>query len=394
VGCSDDDCRKTLTCPTVGATSGDGGGTSSSSGGASSTSSVGGTGGGGASDGGGGAAPTYIAQAVAAGDSHSCAIVEQGRVVCWGDNADGQLGDGSFLGSTTPVPVSNLDGVVELALGGKHSCALRTDGSVWCWGDATFRQIGQFTDSGVPVAVTGVTNAGGIAAGANHNCAFLNGGTAMCWGAGAAGQLGHGLNPSSLQPVMVDSLSSVSGVAAGADYSCGLDVNFAVYCWGSAGTVSSGNTPSVINFLGSPGPPLAGTDLATTDAFACALRVDKPWCWGEGYQRAAGEVNLPNVIALEDSSGHVCALVQGGAVYCWGANDAGQIGNGLAGGSVASPTEVSALPGPASSLGPGSHHTCAVVQGSVACWGDNSAGQLGNGSLQPSTTPVPVSFIP
>lgn len=344
--------------------------------------------------GGGGAMPTYVAQAVASGDGHSCAIVEQGRVVCWGENGDGQLGDGTFVSSDTPVLVSNIDGVVELGLGSNHSCALRTDGSIWCWGDATFRQIGQSTDSGVPVAVTGVTNAGGLAAGSHHNCVYLNGGTAMCWGAGAAGQLGHGLNPSSLQPVMVNSLNSVSGISAASSYSCGLDVMSAVYCWGSAGTASSGNTPSVINYVGSPGPPLAGTELATTDTFACALRVDKPWCWGEGYQTAASEVNLPNVIDLVGSSGHVCALVQGGTLHCWGANDAGQIGGGTAGGSVPTPTQVVGLPGPVSSVGPGSHHTCAVVQGGVSCWGDNSSGQLGNGTKQASTAPVQVSFLP
>jgi len=391
-GCFEDDCTKTLTCPSDDSVGGSGAGTSSTGGAGASTNSVGGSGGGGG--GAGGHEPSYGATAVAAGDGHTCAIVAGGRVVCWGANDDGQLGNGTFMPSSTPVEVSNLDSVVQLALGSRHSCAVRADGSVWCWGDATFRQIGEATDAGVPISVPDVTNAAGVAAGAQHTCAYLNGGTAKCWGQGSSGQLGHGYNPHSSQPVAVDTLSSVSDLVGGADHSCAIDEQQAVYCWGSSGDVSSGNTPGLVFFVGSPGPPLSGSDLATTDTFACAVRVGKPWCWGTGYQADAVEVELTNVVRLDGSARHMCATIQNGNLHCWGENDGGQLGTGSAGGTIEAPTAVANLSGPVSSVAPGGRHTCALVQGAVWCWGGNDEGQLGNGSQQPSLAPSPVKYLP
>lgn len=342
----------------------------------------------------GGRAPSYVAQAVTAGLAHTCALLDDGRVACWGENVDGQLGDGTFEPSLQPVVVPGLEDVSEIAAGERHTCALRTNGSVWCWGDSTFQQVAQSTDAGTPIQVGGLTNVGGIAAGANHTCSHANGGAAKCWGAHLAAQLGNGTTTSSSLPVDVADLVVVSDLAGATDYSCAIADTATVFCWGLAGDVVDSFTPTAIGWIPSPGPPLTGSDLAVADGIACVLRTDKPWCWGTGGQTAATEIDFPNVVELVGGGGHLCARLQNGNLACWGENDAGQVGDGTVGGSKTAPTAVSDVDD-ASALGLGTRHSCAVVgAGALVCWGDNDSGQLGDGTTTGSSVPVPVAAFP
>lgn len=133
VGCSEDDCTITLTCPRRaegggGAATSAGGGTSAGGTGATGgTSGEGGSGATGGSGGAGGTAPSYVATAVTAGEDHTCALLDDGRIACWGNNDDGQLGDGTFASSQAPVLVATIDDAVALDAGQRHTCALRSD---------------------------------------------------------------------------------------------------------------------------------------------------------------------------------------------------------------------------------------------------------------------------
>jgi alpha-tubulin suppressor-like RCC1 family protein len=134
--------------------------------------------------------------ALAAGEFHTCAVLADGTVRCWGENTFGQLGDGTTDNTRPlPVPVSGLStAAVGLAAGRDHTCAVLADGSGRCWGGNAFGQIGDGTTTGrvLPMAVNGLTNAVAIAAGGDHTCARLADGSVRCWGSNISGQLGDG----------------------------------------------------------------------------------------------------------------------------------------------------------------------------------------------------------
>lgn len=148
------------------------------------------------------------ATAVAAGSSHTCAIVGSGGVKCWGGNLYGQLGTGTMdTGSSTPQDVLGITNAVAVAAGDIHSCALLSDGSVTCWG-ANYAN-GYGADTANPILIAGISNGTAIGTGDVHSCAMLATGAIECWGLGGAGQLGDGNNQLSSTPV------SVAGITTG-----------------------------------------------------------------------------------------------------------------------------------------------------------------------------------
>jgi len=144
---------------------------------------------------------------LACGGHHCCVRLTNGTVRCWGDNQQGQLGDGSTTNRATPTPVPGLSTVIELAVGGSHSCARLADGTMRCWGSNVDGQIGDGSTESrrlSPVTVIGVANTIGITVGTAHTCALIAGGTVRCWGSGASGQAGHVIDPTNLHVIFND----------------------------------------------------------------------------------------------------------------------------------------------------------------------------------------------
>jgi alpha-tubulin suppressor-like RCC1 family protein len=231
---------------------------------------------------------------VTTGGRHACALLLNGGARCWGANGNGQLGDGTTTDRHTPVAVQGLPlNIAQIAAGGTHTCALLTDGSVWCWGSGGKGQLGDGSTSGssTPVAVTGLPASVQIAVGGNlfggdSSCALTSAGEAFCWGWNAAGQLGNGTTTDSDAPVPVTGLTSgVLAIANNGGNACAMLASSQVDCWGDnsvdeLGDGSSGGmstTPVTVSGLTTLGTSIS----ANNGAAACALNAaGQAECWG------------------------------------------------------------------------------------------------------------------
>lgn len=362
---------------------------------------------------------------ISAGGFHTCALTAAGGVKCWGRNDSGQLGDGSTSASMVPVDVPELDaGIVAVSAGGAHTCALDAGGGVACWGRNDFGQLGDGTTTQrtSPVPVSGLSSGvTAISAGGLHTCALMEWGAVKCWGNNNQGQLGDGSTTGRTTPVDVVGLGGgVSGVAAGGSdnsggHTCAWLVGGALKCWGrndfgqlGDGTTERKLTPADVAGSGS-GAAVGGgryhsCALSTAGGVSC-------WGWNIGGQLGdgttstrtmpVGVVGLGAGVSQIGTGGmHTCALVAD-AAKCWGFNTSGELGDGTSGNSRTTPVYVLASPGGSPLDGVAavtaggsittSGHSCALmVDGGVRCWGANGFGQLGDGSTTNRTTPVEV----
>jgi hypothetical protein len=191
--------------------------------------------------------PIGPATRIAAGRTHACAILINGDVTCWGDNRTSQTGvqREPLAKPSLPVMVPTVTRAIAVAAGSEHSCAVQEDGQLLCWGDNHFGQLGHgiqehhsFPPRPVPIAGKAL----GVAAGRRHTCALLQDRTVQCWGEGFEGQLGDGLKKDSLTPVRVTVLDSggvemplqrVTAMTVGSQHTCVLLEGGKVLCWGS-----------------------------------------------------------------------------------------------------------------------------------------------------------------
>jgi alpha-tubulin suppressor-like RCC1 family protein len=309
---------------------------------------------------------------VATGGTHTCGLTSEGGLRCWGNNFYGQIGDGTrdgSFGGTRAVPgdvVGLTSGVIAVTAGSLHTCAITSAGGVKCWGWNRYGQLGDNTLAEyrlTPVDVSGLTSGViAVAAGALHTCAVTSTGAVKCWGANTSGRLGDGTTTDRRTPVDVVGLSSgISAVATGAEHTCALSSGGGVKCWGSnqSGRLGNGET----------------SGFSTTPVNVMGLSS--------------------GVTAVAAGSQHTCALLSGGGVKCWGSGDSFQTGTGVAAASWPTPVDVVGLSSGVAAVAAGGLHTCALmIGGGAKCWGGNTLGQLGDGTLTTRSTPVDVIGLP
>jgi alpha-tubulin suppressor-like RCC1 family protein len=235
--------------------------------------------------------------AVAAGYHHSCALLQDGTVRCWGDNTYGELGDGTpidptlprgtrVLHSSVPVAVLGINTAVNVtASDGYHSCAALRDGTVRCWGDNSNGQIGDGTHhrTSTPVMVTGLTTAVAVSSGDFHTCALLNAGGVSCWGLNWSGQLGDGTGNDSTTPVQVSSITTAVGVSVGVIHTCATLQDRTVRCWGNnaSGQIGDGTTTDRRAPVMVSGITTATGSVAAGNNDSCAvIQGGLVKCWG------------------------------------------------------------------------------------------------------------------
>jgi alpha-tubulin suppressor-like RCC1 family protein len=343
--------------------------------------------------------------AATAGWGHTCALTSAGGVKCWGYNGYGELGDGtSGADRISPVDVVGLSsGVTALAAGKFHTCALMSGGGVKCWGYNFDGQLGDGTsgtDRLSPVDVVGLSSGvTAITASGAHTCALMSGGGVKCWGQNSYGQLGDGTTAYQSSPVDVVGLSSgVTAITASGAHTCALMSGGGVKCWGqnSFGQLGDGTSGtdrlSPVDVVG-----LSSGVTAVTAAWGhtCALTgAGGVKCWGYNGSGGLGDGTIAHrlspvdvvglssgVAAVAASEKHTCVVTTAGGVKCWGHNFDGQLGDGTSGTDRSSPVDVVGLSSGVAALAAGESHTCAVTSaGDIQCWGQNSYGQVGDGT--------------
>jgi alpha-tubulin suppressor-like RCC1 family protein len=354
---------------------------------------------------------------VSAGAYQTCGIKTGNTLWCWGYNHDGQLGDGNTASQDLPAQVTKPGpaGWASVAAGGFHGCGIRKDTSLWCWGQNSLGQlgIGSFTNQSRPQRVTSPAQAGwsSVAAGGFYTCATRSDGTLWCWGSSEAGQLGPGNTTDEDLPQQVTTPAQAgwASVAAGGDTTCATRDDGTLWCWGDNGwgQLGIGNTTEQDLPQQVTTPDQTGwASVSVADYHTCATRTDGTlWCWGfnDAGQLGIGsktEQNLPQQVTTPAQTGWTSVAAGGSttcatrthALWCWGFNRYGQLGIG-SNTNQARPRRVT-VPGSTgwSLAAVGSLHACATHTGpTLWCWGYNANGQLGIGSVTNQDLPQQVT---
>lgn len=370
---------------------------------------------------------------VQAGFDFSCAIDVDASVVCWGRNTRGELGNGDDSSRISPVQIALDDRFVSLSTrpNARHACAVTWRREAYCWGQNSFGQlgIGSSVDQSTPARVDTDREFRVVSAGWRFTCALTTDDDAYCWGRGEWGQLGDGLAERSMVPVKVAGGHKFRTIEVGSNnLVCGLTRNGQVLCWG-------------LDYFGSLGAPAPDTctrvdglvlacakvpqsidsqqsfvHVSTGNSFACAIdSVGSSWCWGVNGSGQLGSAPLTLCVSFDGlsqfpcsieptlvdggldfvsiSAGalHACGITRTGAGYCWGSNSIGQRGDGTLGVATAAPTEI--IGGlEFLTVSAGANHSCGETLGrNLWCWGLNDVGQLGTANNNLELVPALVS---
>ena len=347
---------------------------------------------------------------LAAGGYHSLARMRDGSVWSWGGNGSGELGDGTLTGRGVPQKVAGLTAVIAIAAGERHSLAANRSGEVWAWGSNEFGRLGQgdadLDVSKLPIKVLQLQNVVDVRAGKEHSLALTGDGRVWSWGANFSGQLGDSTGRTRTLPVeVVFPLSDVRIVAieASNNHSFALDSEGRLWSWGDNGSYQLGDTTYAFRTS-----PLYQGDLqrqgkviafATASGGSAAVLADGSlWVMGfyGRYEQPTRVTGLQGAVAqVRVGEGHMVVTMADGRVLGSGDNTYGQLGDG----TVVSRDDLvfiapQGVSGPVSVLTAGYFHTLALdASGRLLGWGDNSLGQLGNGVSISQSVPVVVNGV-
>lgn len=339
---------------------------------------------------------------LAVGNSHTCAVRDDGHLLCWGYNPHGQLGVGDTEIRYTPTKVVGSAGnTVAVSAGGHSTCAIADDGTLQCWGVNREGQlgVGDDVDRLVPTKVLGDFTWARVSTGNVLTCGLQTDESLWCWGKRPQDE---GMGPGETTPVRIGAEStSWLSVDAGWIHACAIQSDESLWCWGrnSRGQLGLGDQELRVE------PTQVGVESwtkvsASTGNHTCGIRSDGSiYCWGynPNGQLGLGDVVSrlqPNRVGTESSwtdvvtgTYHTCGIQSDGSLYCWGLNMQGEVGVGDRM-DRREPTRVE-LGDRVIAVGAGSQHTCALLaDGTVWCWGSNTFGQLGLGEE------APMQFVP
>ena len=368
---------------------------------------------------------------LSSGGAHTCGILDNSAVSCWGRGVEGQLGNGVALSQYSPTLTSSLGAnrtAVAISSGGYHTCAILDSGEVSCWGRGAFGQLGNGGTSNQysPTLTNSLgTNrtAVAISSGFYHTCVILDSGEVSCWGDGSSGKLGNGAALNQNSPTLTSSLGSgrtAVALSSGYMHTCAILDNGAVSCWGkgSSGQLGKGGasdktTPTLTSSLGAGRTAVA---ISLGYYHTCAILDNASVsCWGLGSDGQLGNGAISNqnsptltsslganrtAVALSSGGSRTCALLDNGSVSCWGHGASGQLGNGATSSqNVPTLTRSLGTNRTAVALSSGPSHTCAILDNNAffssegVCWGSGSSGQLGNGGSSSSLMPTPRELL-
>jgi uncharacterized repeat protein (TIGR01451 family) len=374
-------------------------------------------------------------------EEHTCAVLVDRTLRCWGNGVAGRLGTGGEGNVLAPAAVGPINlgpgrSARAVAAGRYHTCAILDDGSVKCWGFGANGRLGYGNTNNVltpatapPVDLGAGRTAVAITAGFSHTCAILDTGAILCWGNGVSGRLGYGNQntigdnetPASPGPVNIGAGHRAVAISAGDFHTCAVRDDGQLFCWGfgQSGQLGYGNTadvgddetPAQVGPVPLP-PGRTVRSVASGKGHTCAILDDgSARCWGFGANgrlgyggtadvtsaAAAGPIALGSgrtAIAIGAGEAHSCAILDDGTVRCWGFGGNGRLGYPGTGGNPPpsigdNPGETPASAGPVSigaartarAIAVGFSHTCALLDdGTARCWGFGGSGRLGYGN--------------
>jgi alpha-tubulin suppressor-like RCC1 family protein len=380
------------------------------------------------------------ADSLTLGVAHSCFLLKNGSLFCWGDNSKGTVGIGNEIAiAANPVELKELEPVESVSVSHVHSCATK-QGEVWCWGDNFTKQLGVQEPEQIftPNKVEGIIDATQVAVAALTSCIVRQNKTVQCWGSNYQGLLGQGKTQLELKesstPLAIEGLENVEVLTTGVDRACALVGTLPtseLYCWGSGkNNMFEDNdlsdhavtTPQKINAIGTrlidrveinkgfvfDNAEVHGS-FVQNDIMCVREVVDKPmngmsqisyqtWCWGKGFLFGDEDLHPTPVLMgtgdeglrLEIGSEHACNIqptissngFKQNILNCLGNNEQGQIGVELPNQNTSVSTWTEVVPNFATYFESGNYHNCAIIQKNLMCWGNNNLGQLGTGKTQ------------